>query len=122
MHFVYKEKLPFLLSHLIPIQFFHHVQVTIAGSIPYETNGLPKDSALLKVHCASKDTDIGYKTITVSGRIQWSFHANIVGSTIFFCRFWWKNNDKAYEVFNMGIANSCDLYLDSYRCIYQKKN
>lgn len=65
----------------------------------YVINELPDE---LRVHCASKDDDLGYHTLQRDENIHWSFRENFWGTTLFFCHFWWGSRDKAFDVFTGG--------------------
>ncbi|GFP79621.1 hypothetical protein PHJA_000105600 [Phtheirospermum japonicum] len=72
----------------------------------------PETNIPLKVHCASKDREIGYHTVSQSKDIFWGLCMNIWRSTMYFCHFWWGNKEAAFEVFNNKIARKCsgDLF------------
>ncbi|KAF3623592.1 putative glutamate receptor 3.6-like [Capsicum annuum] len=63
-------------------------------------NKLPPGSPQLKLHCASKDNDLGYHDPTIDGDFNWSFCSALFGRTLYFCHFWWNSKDKAFDVFN----------------------
>lgn len=62
----------------------------------------------LRVHCASKDDDLGYHTLGRSVYIHWEFRENFFWSTLFFCHFWWGQKQRAFEVFNSNWHEFCD--------------
>ncbi|KAI5655989.1 hypothetical protein M9H77_24782 [Catharanthus roseus] len=71
-------------------------------------SNLPSNRYPLRIHCASGDDDLGYHNLSVNQDFNWSFRMNFRGTTLFFCHFWWKNEDKAFEVFNHDISiNTC---------------
>lgn len=61
---------------------------------------LPKDSNLLKVHCQSKDDDIGVRTLNPGDQFSFSFRMNIFGTTLFHCNLVWGSKHNHFEVFN----------------------
>ncbi|KAM3397096.1 hypothetical protein P3S68_000608 [Capsicum galapagoense] len=63
-------------------------------------NKLPPNSPQLKIHCASKDDDLGDRYPKVGEDFNWSFCARVVGQTLFFCHFWWDSKEKSFDVFN----------------------
>ena len=69
----------------------------------YVGNGLPNDTNLLTVHCQSQDDDVGCHTLAVGEEIQWSFHQNLIQSTLYFCQFWWAGKDKSIVVFDKSL-------------------
>lgn len=113
----------FYLCSLFYSNFLHLVQV-LAKSPPYQiyvANGLPRKSGKLRVHCASKDQEVGYFVIPVKENIHWSFDINFIGSTMYFCHFWLGTQDRAFEVFNMDVANNCYFYQDRFHCYWLVK-
>ncbi|KAL7105780.1 hypothetical protein ACP275_07G066800 [Erythranthe tilingii] len=63
-------------------------------------NRMPQGTPALTVHCASKDDDLGYRTLYTGQDFNWSFRTNFWGTTLFFCRFWWGRKTIAFDVFN----------------------
>lgn len=83
----------FLLPNCLHACFFSksvHVQVV---------NELPQNSPVLTLHCASKDNDLGYQTLSTSEGFKWKFCDGIFGNTLFFCHLWWDKNEKAFETY-----------------------
>ncbi|KAM3198836.1 hypothetical protein P3L10_034425 [Capsicum annuum] len=68
-------------------------------------NKLRSHSPNLKIHCASKDDDLGYHTLSINQDFNWSFCESIFSRTLFFCHFWWGSKEKAFDVFN--DAHTC---------------
>ncbi|CAH8302273.1 unnamed protein product [Eruca vesicaria subsp. sativa] len=64
----------------------------------------------LKLHCKSKNNDLGVQTLAPDSSWSFKFRPNIFGTTLFFCRFVW-----AHE------AHSFDIY-DDYRDGVRKGN
>ncbi|KAK4732859.1 hypothetical protein R3W88_025847 [Solanum pinnatisectum] len=75
-------------------------------------NSLPVESPdKLRVHCFSKDDDIGFHVLSPYEDINWSFQINhwIFARTTFFCSFWWGKKAQAFIVFddeNICISDS----------------
>ncbi|RAL43172.1 hypothetical protein DM860_009954 [Cuscuta australis] len=66
----------------------------------------------LTVHCGSHDDDIGYKTLGDEKDIEWSFHTNVWGTTLFYCNLWFGKADrKTFYRFD-----AYDDVRDSRRC------
>ncbi|CAN4090975.1 unnamed protein product [Withania somnifera] len=63
-------------------------------------NKLPSNSPQLKIHCASKDDDLGDHYPTINEDFNWSFCQTVFGKTLFFCHFWWGSKDKVFDVYN----------------------
>ncbi|GFP98292.1 hypothetical protein PHJA_001973100 [Phtheirospermum japonicum] len=71
-------------------------------------NKLPPNSAPLKLHCASKDDDLGNHTLPINQDYNWSFCNNIIYDTLFFCRLRWESKEKAFDVFESKWRSKCD--------------
>ncbi|XP_012837734.1 PREDICTED: trinucleotide repeat-containing gene 18 protein-like [Erythranthe guttata] len=63
-------------------------------------NDLPPKSAPLKLHCWSKNDDLGYHTVDVDKEFEWTFCSNFSPSTLYTCQLWWGSKDRAFEVFD----------------------
>lgn len=53
----------------------------------------------LRIHCASKDDDFGFKNLTYHQEFSFTF-CPIPYDTLFFCHFWWNGKSKAFDVYN----------------------
>ncbi|GER28947.1 plant self-incompatibility protein S1 family [Striga asiatica] len=109
-------------SIIIPVLFFYicanYLHVLVAQDEPdcyftdgfsvYVFNKLPPNSAPLKLHCASKDDDLGNHTLSTNQHFQWKFCENVVWSTLYFCHLWWDSMQKALETFNSLKREECD--------------
>lgn len=73
----------------------------------YIMDGIPQGT--LRVHCASKDDDLGYHDLSNGQEFMWTFSDNIWGTTLFFCHFWWGDKDKSFDVYNFQ-----DFYVNNY--------
>ncbi|GFP82866.1 hypothetical protein PHJA_000429700 [Phtheirospermum japonicum] len=62
-------------------------------------NKLPPNTEPLLYHCASKDDDLGYRTLTTNKEFRFGFCLK-PWRTLFFCRFNWGQKTKAFDVFN----------------------
>ncbi|CAL0311195.1 unnamed protein product [Lupinus luteus] len=67
------------------------------------------NSINLKVHCKSKDNDLGFHDVTFGNIYKFEFGPNIFGTTLFFCTFQW--NDKVHTVTVYNAAT------DDKRCM-----
>lgn len=68
-------------------------------------SNLPPNSPPLLIHCASKNNDIGNHTLYPGQLLEWSFCANYFPpTTLFFCRFRWGQQNRAFEVYNEEIS------------------
>ncbi|KAF3637812.1 putative glutamate receptor 3.6-like [Capsicum annuum] len=63
-------------------------------------NNLTSDSPHLKIHCASKNDDLGYHYPAIYEDFNWSFCQPVFGKTLYFCHFWWNLKEKSFIVFN----------------------
>lgn len=61
----------------------------------------------MRIHCASGDDELGYHTLYYDQSFHWHFRGNLFGRTLFFCRFWWNNKQKAFHVFDKDLHKSC---------------
>ncbi|KAI3470478.1 hypothetical protein Pfo_027141 [Paulownia fortunei] len=62
-------------------------------------NNLPPNIGPLLVHCASKNNDLGYHTLTSNQDFHFHFCSKPL-STLFFCHLWWGKKNKAFDVYN----------------------
>nr|GMC49635.1 pumilio homolog 15-like [Ipomoea batatas] len=75
----------------------------------YIYNQLPQDSDIFKLHCFSKDDDLGYHDISrANSPFTWTFMDNFWGTTMFACHFWWGSKDQAFEVYGGKIRPKID--------------
>lgn len=92
-------KAPFLLLIILSINIVvansFHVQVV--NNI--DPTRFPFNS--IKVHCASKDNDLGFHDLSPNNQFEWKFKEKYFANTLYFCHFWWGLNEKAFEVFNV---------------------
>ncbi|KAL6576044.1 hypothetical protein OROHE_000515 [Orobanche hederae] len=90
-------------------------KIGVVNDIPkksYERN-IPQ---MIKVHCASKDVELGYRDLASENAFYWDVClSDFWGSTMFFCHFWWENNEASFEVFNWDIAKDC---WPKYDCLW----
>ncbi|KAL2249356.1 uncharacterized protein LOC105179615 [Sesamum indicum] len=75
------------------------------------TNNLPLYTGPLRLHCASKDDDLGFHSISLFGEFKWSFCDRFVGDTLFFCHLWWDARNgtktKQFDVFKSEWSPRC---------------
>lgn len=67
-------------------------------------NGLSDNQNLLRIHCQSKNDDLGFHDLNVGEEFEWSFRVNFQDTTLYFCHFWWKNLDASFDTFNFTFA------------------
>lgn len=72
----------------------HHVHVL---------SNLPQDSAPLRIHCSSKNDDLGYHNLFPTQEFQWTFCPDFIPNTLYFCHLWWFPKEKAFDVYKEGI-------------------
>lgn len=70
----------------------------------------------LKIHCKSKEDDLGVHVLKKHETFHWSFWISVFGNTQFFCSFQWGKSPLQY--FDMYIENrdwltceSCNWYI-----------
>ena len=73
----------------------HHIHIL---------SNLPSNSPQLKVHCASGDDDLGDHVLYPNQDYQWSFCADFLPTTLYFCHFWWGKKNQAFEVFHEKLT------------------
>ncbi|KAI5682182.1 hypothetical protein M9H77_03410 [Catharanthus roseus] len=104
-----------LLLSLICFSPTQELQVASATSLKdfytkkvhvHVANGLSNNKTFVRVHCQSKDDDIGYHDLYIKQEIQWSFKMNWIDTTLFFCHFWWNNFDTSFDVFNASFGQA----------------
>ena len=69
------------------------------------------DGIDLNHHCKSKDDDLGIHVLAPHQFFEFSFVPNFWGTTLFFCKFWWGNEDHWFNIYVMSR--------DSHRCTKQ---
>ncbi|XP_022880691.1 S-protein homolog 7-like [Olea europaea var. sylvestris] len=68
------------------------------------SNQLPQGS-VLKLHCASKDDDLGYHTLAVGQEFRWKFCENVFSATLFFCTLRWGSEFASFDAFYTAWAH-----------------
>lgn len=67
------------------------------------------DGTILNLHCKSKDDDLGQHALTVGQFFEFKFHPMFLGSTLFFCRFWWGRESHYFDIYvEKRDYNTCD--------------
>lgn len=59
---------------------------------------------IVRIHCASKDDDLGYHNLFPGQDFHWSFCAEFLPITLFFCHLWWFPKEKAFEVYKESFT------------------
>ncbi|KAL8052104.1 hypothetical protein ABFS82_06G188600 [Erythranthe guttata] len=67
-------------------------------------NNLPQGSGSLQMHCASKDDDLGNRTLAVGDEFDWTFCDHFLSKTLFFCHLWWGARQKAFDVYDKDLS------------------
>ena len=86
--------------------WFEQYTIVICNALSHEN---------LELHCQSKDTDFGWKTLRPRQNFSWTFKENILRSTLYFCRFRACGDETAFDVFNKQIAVR---YRHTHECVY----
>lgn len=84
-------------------------------------NGLLEKSAILKVHCKSKEDDLGDHFLKSGGPdFRFKFVSNPwpFGFTLFFCHFYWYQKDAVFDVYNLSISPDCKDKNQLQRCYW----
>ncbi|KAL6994673.1 hypothetical protein U1Q18_047411, partial [Sarracenia purpurea var. burkii] len=61
---------------------------------------VPNNPTTLTVHCQSKDNDIGTHVLSTGQEFAWTFKPDILGTTLYFCHFYWGSKDTSFDVYN----------------------
>ena len=56
----------------------------------------------LKIHCKSKDDDLGVHLIHLFDFFEFSFNKRVIGGTLFFCDFSWKGALKRFDIYKQN--------------------
>ena len=98
----------FLLALFVSFYYLQIVHVSAINLPAYDVivaSRLPQNSSyLLRIHCQSKDNDIGFHDLRPNERIRWHFRMNYWHTTKFWCHFWWGNKDTSFDVMSWSFA------------------
>ena len=81
----------------------------------YIVSHLPSNSPPLKIHCFSKDDDLGYHDLAPNVEYNFTFGTNPF-ATMFACRFRWNGKNKAFHIYDANWDE------DTKRCIPDTKH
>ncbi|MCL7046657.1 hypothetical protein MKW94_003816 [Papaver nudicaule] len=91
--------------------FFGFSSVTNAfGSHEFPTKVILRNelspNITLTYHCKSADDDLGERSLAFKGEWLWSFFVNFWDTTLFWCNFWWveDNGNPRHESFQIYKA------------------
>ena len=74
----------------------------------------------LDYHCKSRDEDFGLKTPHPKGKWEFSFNVNYLGTTHFYCYFWYEDFHATFDVY---VANKTgEKYCGGNYCIWTVKD
>ncbi|KAL3338013.1 hypothetical protein AABB24_030268, partial [Solanum stoloniferum] len=94
--------------------FVNHWEVHIISALP--NNDIP-----LWYHCASGDEDFGYHILKVGEDFHFDFEVNYPRmTTLYFCHFWWGENNIRMDVFSKDLFNICSNIGDEIHNCYWK--
>ncbi|RZC47110.1 hypothetical protein C5167_040045 [Papaver somniferum] len=48
---------------------------------------------MLNLHCKSADDDLGEHSVAFDTAWSWSFYVNFIDTTLYWCNFWWVDNN-----------------------------
>lgn len=57
------------------------------------------NNELLYYHCKSRDTDFHLKNLQTNTYWEFSFRQNVIGTTLYYCKFWQYNFHAVFDVF-----------------------
>lgn len=96
-----------ILQQAMACTITHKYKIQVISRLPY--NSYP-----LVLHCASRDDELGTRTLDVGMWFDWEFCENFFPNTLYFCHLWWGPRDRAFNVFISKHSNACK----SYECIW----
>ncbi|KAL9165662.1 hypothetical protein ABFS82_06G185400 [Erythranthe guttata] len=102
-----------LLFILISINFFQAMAsekrkcILTTKYTVYIVNSLPRNSLPLIAHCASKNDDLGNRTLQAGQSFNWSFCDSYIENTLFFCNFRWGSKHRAFNVYTSKHRADC---------------
>lgn len=76
------------MANIVPHKitcFFEYWEVHVLNHLPDNTNPL-------RLHCQSRDDDLGFHSISQQQDFNWHFCENFFHTTLFFCHLWWNSN------------------------------
>ncbi|KAL7213629.1 hypothetical protein ACSBR2_016208 [Camellia fascicularis] len=83
----------------------------------YIINNLSFNSNPLRVRCQSKDNDLGLRKLQTSQEFNWFFRDNFIGTTLFFCHFYWNTKNTSFGVYDGRLDPYYSTALqDNYCC------
>uniref|UniRef100_A0A7N0UJ47 S-protein homolog n=1 Tax=Kalanchoe fedtschenkoi TaxID=63787 RepID=A0A7N0UJ47_KALFE len=95
-----------LLSAFVTLFVMNAQVVEAHGCSPFLTklyltleNQMEKPATAIKVHCKSKDNDMGEHTLWNGMHTTFSFRTNFFGNTYFWCDVFWNNKWKVFDVY-----------------------
>lgn len=95
------------MANIVPHKitcFFEYWEVHVLNHLPDNTNPL-------RLHCQSRDDDLGFHSISQQQDFNWHFCENFFHTTLFFCHLWWNSNmgpkNKAFDVFSPSLRSNC---------------
>ncbi|KAM1635621.1 hypothetical protein ACFX13_013933 [Malus domestica] len=71
----------------------------------------------LKVHCKSKDDDLGVHAVPLADSYEFKFHPNIWRTTLFYCSFEWPGQFHHFDIYDQGRDGGC--VLDDSVCLWR---
>ncbi|XP_010540173.1 PREDICTED: uncharacterized protein LOC104814026 [Tarenaya hassleriana] len=85
----------------------------LRDKVSLEINNVLGDGIWLEFHCKSKNDDLGYKILRPNESWSFRFRPNFWGTTLFFCRFWWKGDSHWFDIYDDGRENPFSDWTDS---------
>ncbi|KAL7209791.1 hypothetical protein ACSBR1_031370 [Camellia fascicularis] len=85
------------------------------------TSQVPNTPGPLKIHCQSKDDDLGVHFLNFGQEFYWRFRENFTKTTLFFCRFQWNSKDTSFNVFFRNMVDYCKEPREPWLCFWQVK-
>ncbi|KAK9724827.1 hypothetical protein RND81_05G101300 [Saponaria officinalis] len=84
-----------------------HMNVQVINKIKDEGKG-----SKLYLHCKSRDDDLGMQQLLRGQHLQWHFGVNFWMTTLYFCHFYWREQNRSFVVFKAGDEDAwCDHWV-----------
>lgn len=62
------------------------------------SSSLPINSNPLKLHCKSRDDDLGDVELRTNEELKFHFNEHFLGGTLYFCHFYWGPKDTIFSM------------------------
>lgn len=117
-----------MMSHMMMMMKSCNAIVFLPQTVHVKFINDLKGYQTLKLHCKSKNDDLGLKVIPSGGVWEFKFKTNFWGNTRFFCKVEWAGNLHYFDAYiddrdsctqclwSIKNQNPCQLYADRTLC------